>query len=71
MRMIKKSNKDISKYIFYTYDNAIFAYITLYIEKAGRHWFENFFEPNSDKLKMKKEVKLERSRGDNFTEEVR
>ena len=69
MRMIKKSNKDISKYIFYTYDNAIFAYI--YIESPGRHWFENFFKRNSDKLKMKKEVKLERFRRDNFTEEVR
>ena len=30
MRMIKKSNKDISKYIFYTYDNAILAYIRIY-----------------------------------------
>ncbi|CAF3011842.1 unnamed protein product, partial [Rotaria sp. Silwood2] len=37
----------------------------------GRHWFENFFKRNSDKLKMKKEIKLERSRRDNFTEEVR
>ncbi|CAF3888217.1 unnamed protein product, partial [Rotaria sp. Silwood1] len=48
IRMIKKSNKDVS-----------------------RHWFQNFFKRNSDKLKMKKELKLERSRRDNFTEEVR
>ncbi|CAF4355372.1 unnamed protein product [Rotaria sp. Silwood2] len=41
------------------------------INNPGRHWFENFFKRNSDKLKMKKEIKLERSRRDNFTEEVR
>ena len=69
MRMIKKSNKDINKYIFYTYDNAIFACV--YMENPGRHWFQNLFKRNLDKLKMKKEVKLERSRLDNFTEEVR
>ncbi|CAF4193627.1 unnamed protein product [Rotaria magnacalcarata] len=41
------------------------------INNPGRHWFQNFFKRNSDKLKMKKELKLERSRRDNFTEEVR
>ncbi|CAF1674770.1 unnamed protein product [Rotaria magnacalcarata] len=37
----------------------------------SRHWFFNFFKRNADKIKMKKEIKLEKVRLNGFTEEVR
>ena len=37
----------------------------------GRHWFSDFFKRNENKIKMKKEVKLEHSRKQGFTETVR
>ena len=37
----------------------------------GRHWFSDFFKRNENKIKMKKEVKLEHSTKQGFTETVR
>ncbi|CAF3241860.1 unnamed protein product [Rotaria socialis] len=41
------------------------------ISDPSRHWFFNFFKRNADKIKMKKEIKLEKVRLNGFTEEVR
>jgi len=66
MRKVK-NNENIGKSILFIYHNASLVYV----ENPGRHWFDNFFKRNSDKLKMKKEIKLENARRDGFTENVR
>ncbi|CAF4156937.1 unnamed protein product [Adineta steineri] len=40
-------------------------------QQLGRHWFEDFMKRNKDKIKFIKEQKLERSRKEGLTDEIR
>jgi predicted Ser/Thr protein kinase len=46
-------------------------YIFFLLEQLSRHWFEDFMNRNKNKIKFIKEQKLERSRKEGFTDEIR
>ena len=42
----------------------------VYEDNSGRHWFSSFFKRDVHKLKLKKEIKLEHGRPNEFIEEI-
>jgi hypothetical protein len=67
MRKVREDGENIREYIHFFWHNSSCVYLV----NPGRHWFDSFFKRNADRLKMKKEIKLENARRDGFTEEVR